>query len=364
MIVSEILYVFRRPVIEGLRDVRLNKSPADNYYGFTNIGKPFIPFTTDIVFKHRFILGLQYVLNKGILHFMDIGFSILPTFILLPFLKRTDIIFATADTYGLPIALFKRLRLINNPLVINTVGLYDGLIRKNSMIAKTITAWILKSANRIVSGGSKQECQKLAMYLSLPLSQFTFIPFGIDINFFHPSNIIEKNQILIIGADPSRDWSLHAKIARQLPQEDFIIVTYKGIIKELMPKNVKFIYNVSFTNLRQLIWESKYILLLTKLNHYVSGQSTAFRCMSSAKAVIFTANPGFNEYDFINYRDCIMVSRNSSEEVIKAISYLNNKKNRIKMGTNARKIIVQKYSLQTYSRRLTKVFKGVVPRYE
>ncbi len=352
-----ISYIFRRPVNNSLKDLKKNKVPRDIFYGLTEIRKSYTVKTTDQAFSSKLLLSLQVLLNLLVTQFVDIGFSLLPTLYILKSLEQSDILFATVDTYGLPLALLKYIGAVKKPLIFNTIGLYDGLIRKNSRLALKFYGKILPTVDLFVSGGSFVECQRLAKLLILPLSQFAFIPFGIDTKFFYPKKIQEKNEILIIGADPSRDWRLYQKLANLFPQEKFRIITYTSLIKVSMPQNVIFEYNLSYVALRQRIWEAKFLLILSKLNYHFAGQSTSMRAMSCGKAVIFTKSPGVEEYKFKNYLHCIMVSVNNLEEVQSAINYLNHvPQRRIQMGKKARQIIMQFYRIEIYAQKLKTLF--------
>ncbi len=358
-----ILYVFRRPVNKTLKNITDKTAPADVVYGFTEISKKIKSHTTDKVFNSRIILSLQYLFDQIVTKNINIGFSIFPSLMLLPELRRSDLIFATVDTYGLPIMFLKKLKLFKTPVVINTMGLYDGLIRKKNRLITIFFRKILMNTNHFISGGSFQECEKLANLLKIPVKKFTFIPFGIDTDFFTSKKIPEKNEILIIGADPYRDWLLYQKIALKLPSEKFRIITFKGLVKYKMPANVIFEYDLSYSALRDRIWQAKFILLLTKLNHYLSGQSTAFRCMSCGKSVIITNTPGFDEYLFKNNLHYKTVPIGDDKAVLSAINYLNNSETiRRKMGMNAQALIRKRYNLNLYSRKLYQIFLSVLDK--
>lgn len=357
MLGRNILYVFRRPVTEEIRRVNTGLTPRDIFYGLTEVRKFFNVTFSDRVFHSKLIKYSQYLLNLFVIRFVDIGFSFIPTLNLLEEIKRTDIIFATVDTYGLPIAFLKYLGLVNKLLVFNTIGLYDGLVRKKNPLALRFFQKILPVVDIFISGGSFQECKKLAKLLNLPISKFKFIPFGIDTKYFKPKRTLEKNEIIIIGADPSRDWKLYAKVAEEFPQETFRIITYPGIVKIKFPRNALFEHGLSYTELRRRIWEAKFLLILSINNFHFAGQSTAFRAMSCGKAVIFTNSPGVNEYRFKNFTHCLLVPPGDAQAVTSAIHYLNRSTpKRKQIGQSAHKIISEKYSIEKYSEVLLDVF--------
>jgi len=353
-------YVFRRPITKNLHLTKYNKNPHDLYYGLTKI-KKFNLIYTDEVFKHKFLLFFQYYLNLFVSLFYKSGFSIIPTLLLIPKLNIADCIFATVDTYGLPIALLKKLGFIKPKIILNTIGMYDGLIKSNNPISLFIIRNIINQIDHIVSGGSFSECKLLSKMLRIPINRFSFIPFGIDTQFFYKKSIKSTNEILTIGADIYRNWDLFFQVVKYFPNEKFRVITHKGLIKTTTLNNVIFEYNVNYETLRKRVWQSKFVLLLTKTNHYFSGQSTAFRCMSCEKPVIFTKTSGVGEYQFINYKHCVVIPPYDFNSAILAINKLNKSQSlREKIGRNARKIIKSKYNIKMYANKLEQVFKKII----
>lgn len=357
----KILYVFRKPVQKNLSQITLNTMPEDAFYGLTHTRKSFTILLSDNAHNSKIINGAQYVLNKIILQFVDtIGFSLIPTFFLLLKIRKADLIFTTADTYGLPIAFFKKLGVIKKPLVYNTIGLYDGLMRKKNTPFRYFYRYILSSVDHFLSSGSMQECEKLGKLLCIPHERFSFIPFGIDTFFFHPKNINESNEIVTIGVDPSRDWDLFFSVARNLPEQQFRLITNKDYFHDDIPHNVTIEYNLSFIELRRRIWMAKCIVLLTKTNHYFSGQSTMFRCMACSKSVIITDSPSIKEYDLKSGLNCVIVPEGNISAVINAINSLSSLKKREIIGKKARHFIVSNANINQYGQKLTSLFVKVL----
>lgn len=352
-----IFYVFRRPIKQKLQEAKKSLVPRDIFYGLTEIQRIYPIDTTDRVFWAKHILMGQQFVNLLVSKFMDIGFSLIPAFYLLKELKQSDLIFATVDTYGLPIALFKKMRLLRKPLIWNTIGLYDAYIQKKNPFTKYLFKTLMLESSMFVAGGSLYECKQLAQTFTIPLKKFTFIPFGIDTKYFTPSRKLPTNEILIIGADPSRDWKLYAQVINQFPRESFRIITQPHLIKVKMPENVIIEYNLPYSEIRKRIRAAKYLLILSRHNYHFAGQSTAMRAMSCGKPVIFTHTPGVEEYAFKNYFHCIMVKPNELKNIIKAMNWLNHSpKKRLVMGRHARNIIRKAYTIEQYAKQLRGVF--------
>lgn len=352
MLKPKILFVFRRPV-------QLSR-PYDYFYGYTVLKSFFTLLSNDVVYNHRFILVLQRLIDILISRLLPIGFSIIPSLFLIPTIRKVKLIFATTDSYGVPLALLKTVGLFSTPLVINTTGLYDGLARKKSQFTIRLCMWTLKSVDHFVCGQSFQECKKLSDLLSIPLVRFSFIPFGTDTVFFKPKQSDITGEILTIGADPYRDWPLFAQIAKMLPNERFRIVTFTNIVTISMPQNVHWEFNLSPIQLRERIWQAKAIFIPSTFNYHFAGQSTAMRSMSCAKPVIFTKTPGVDEYRFKHKKDCILVSPGNVSAVLEGLSYLNDSYKRKKLSESARQTIDRYYSMKNYSEGLKGIFYKVL----
>ena len=354
---KKVLYIFRRPIGDAIDLVKKGIHPDDFYYGYFHVSRRYPVFSSDVQ-PSSLAQKAQYLADIFLSRIMDIGFSFLPVLHLLSSARSSTILFSTADSYGLPLALYKKMGLFNVPFIYNTVGLYDGLIKKNNRFAKLLCQKALSSVDLITAGGSFYECTLLSKYLSIPIEKFTFIPFGIDTQFFKPEvSKKSKDFILTIGADKSRDWDLFFATASQFPKENFHIITTRNTFSSSIPSNVTIEYDLSPQQVRSRIHQSKFIVILSKLNFHFGGQSTIFRCMSCAKAMIFTETPGVEEYGFENNQHCIMVKINDKQSLYKAITRLNGSSTiRNTMGIKARQIIVKKYSIELYAQRIGEVF--------
>ena len=115
-------------------------------------------------------------------------------------LNEADILLVTTSSIGLTLGLLKKYRILKKPVLFFVMGL---LPYKNNNFRNIFYKFLLKDVHLIcISKGEK--------YLEKNLRQknLTYIPFGVDIEFWHPSqeNTHDKKYVLAIGNDYARDW--------------------------------------------------------------------------------------------------------------------------------------------------------------
>lgn len=360
-----VLYLFRRPVERELNKTVAGKYPHDFFYAFTKIDNSITVHVTDKVFKYKLLQLLDHLVIRLLYSKIKTGTAFFSVLFLIPQIRKADLVFCTVDSYALPYALLKLSKIITTPFIFNTIGLCDALNEAKSDLFKKIVVKILKSCDRIISGASYFECKKLASVTGLHISKFSFIPFGIDTVYFQPKKVSVKSEfILIVGADPKRDWILYLKIISHLPNIKFVIITNKKAF-ETIPQNVEIYYNLPIEEVRDWIWKSTLILILSKQNYHFAGQSTILRGMSCSKTVIFTASYGTKKYGFKNFKNSVLVPPGGYKEVINAINALyNNRQKLFSIGEQARKLVVKDYNVNSYSQKISATFKRVLEKYE
>lgn len=352
---NTIYYFFRRPILNEVRMAKKGKYPLDYFYGFTKTSKHQIA-VSDIGESNKIIKFIHVVSNSLIVGKLGLSVSFFPTMVQIPKFARSNILFATVDSYGVVLAGFKKLRLINNKkLVFNTIGLCDILV-ENQNIVKFYSK-LLSDVDMFLSGASYEECKKMSLLLNIPIQKFTFIPFGIDTNYFKPQKRKEENFVLIIGADNKRDWLLYRKLFSYFNKQKFVVITHHNLMNFKPPDNVLVLYNLPINEVRDHISKTNFLIILSKQNYHFAGQSTAFRAMSMGKPVIFTDSFGVREYNFRNGSECFLVKPGDWEVLKKQFqALLKSDKLRIIMGKNARKKIIRNLSIDNYGTKLNRLF--------
>lgn len=357
---KKIYYLFRRPVVSDIEKAYKGQYPEDFFYGFTRLNRYWKLRVSDRGESNKLIQIFHQVLNKTVFRYSKISISLASVLIQYFQIKKSDIIFATVDSYGLAVALLKSWGLFKKQkLIINTFILCDALVDyKNSYFFK-VCRYLSRFVDLFIAVGTFAECQKMSSLLSLPIKRFKFIPFGTDTQYFLPQYNLESDFVLIIGADRKRDWELYKKLFLNFPQHKFVIITHPNVIKLPVLKNVIVYFNLPIAQVKSYIAKAKFLVIISKQNYYFAGQSTAFRAMSMGKPVIITESYGTKEYNLKQGRECIMIKPGSYPELKKAYLQLQDIKVRRKIGINARRKIIRDLSFTRYTERLRAVFNNL-----
>lgn len=356
----KVVYIFRRPVANLLKDIKSGKQPSDTVYGLTKLPKRIEVVTHDsIYYSNKFLRALQIPITKLAVYFSGIGFSLIPVILELKQLRKARLIFSTVDTMGLPILFFKFLGLLKVPVIYNTIGLEENLQIKKNSVVRFFYSKLFNKADSIISVASSREVEKLASYLKIPKQRINFCPFGVDEKYFYKSRKHQEDYIISVGADPRRDWKLLLESSRgfDLPLK---IVCQKNALTGLnIPENVEIIQDIPIKNVRELMEKARLVVIILKKSSYFSGQTTLFRAMSMGKAVIFTKiDPLIFYTDLIDGINFIQVRPNDKNHIIKEVNDILRQRSKLRsIENNARKFILSGYTVDHYSKLLADLFK-------
>ena len=203
---------------------------------------------------------------------------------------------------------------------------------------------------------------KILIKIKIPLN---FFPFSVDINFWNKKELEERlnrKYILFVGNDSNRDFNLLIKLARVLPEQNFIFVSNMDSLQNLKLKNVK-IYkgnwneqSLSDIELRNLYYSSKLSLIPLKDTTQPSGQSVALQSMATNTPVLISKTEGFWDIDkFSDEKNIFIINSNNVTEwknLIERILDDNILLNSI--SENAKLIVKKEYNLSKFQNRLFK----------
>lgn len=278
-------------------------------------------------------------------------------------IKRSDVIFIWfADSHALITTLLARI--IKKPIII-VIGGYDVAAEKKInyglmqfSISRHMVKFILKRASRIlaVSECNKKECEK---YLGINTAEIVyncvdtnyFTPFGKKENFVITVGLVSKITIKRKGLD------IYVKVAEKLPNITFYLIGSweKGAIKYLKsiaPPNVVFTGFISEEELLRFYQRAKVYCQLSL--HEAFGVSVA-EAMSCECIPIISDRGALSE---VVGNTGFCVEYGEVDEIVKAIkkALVDNIN-----GANARKRVVEKFSLKTRREKIYKIIKEMIP---
>ena len=220
--------------------------------------------------------------------------------------NRADVIFATADTVGIPLILLKRGGLVRPPLVYTSIGLPERLVQLRNAPMRRLYAGALRRAAAIVVY-AQSEADWLRTWLARSAPDVVFVPFGVDVSAFAPHvNGAPDADVVSVGADPRRDFGLLTSIAARHPELRFGIVAASSQALGPLPPNVAVERDVTLERVRERLAGARVVALPVRRNSYSGATTVLLQAMALGKPVVVSATDaiveGYGLEDRINCR--------------------------------------------------------------
>ena len=196
--------------------------------------------------------------------------------------------------------------------------------------------------------------------------KFKFLPFCIDTEFWTNSSkkdITKNEDIIFVGNDGNRDFKLLLKLANELTEFNFIVVSSSEVFRKVNLPNVK-IYNgfwgnkeITDSDLRNLYLDAKLSIIPLKESFQPSGQSVALQSMSLGVPVMITKTSGFWEKEiFINNENIFFISDNNLDTWVDRIQKILSDTQLTNMvSLNGNKTAVENYDSEYFYNSLNKI---------
>jgi len=205
--------------------------------------------------------------------------------------NRSDVVFSTVDTVGIPLMLLKRAGRLRPPLVYAAIGLPERLAQLRSERMRRLYASALGSCAAVIAY-SEHEGDDLRSWLAArgQAPRIEFVPFGVDSESFEPIRDPPTIDVVSVGADPHRDFELLLKVAAQMPDASFRIVTSADHSRGLRtrPDNVELEVDVPFEEMRRRLAEARVVALPVRENSYSGATTVLLQALALAKPVVVT----------------------------------------------------------------------------
>ncbi|NQV89878.1 glycosyltransferase family 4 protein [Candidatus Uhrbacteria bacterium] len=272
---------------------------------------------------------------------------------------QADLIISTADRVGIPLVLLMAIGLVpKKPVLYISIGLPERWERLSKPMQHIYRRAFQKHVSSLVCFGYKEQKQ-LCKILAIDQTRIKFIPFGVNTEAIFPINIDSTKNILSIGADPSRDFDLLIQTAPSI-NANIVIITTKARAQELsrhwisFPSNVFIQTDVPFSELQSTIASSLFIVLPLHENSYSGATTTLLQCMAMGKAVIVSQTGAIiNGYKLVDGENVMLVPPGEKNDLLHAMATLiHNPDNASKIGTQARKTVVDSLSWNQFEEKL------------
>jgi glycosyltransferase involved in cell wall biosynthesis len=278
-------------------------------------------------------------------------------------IRRSGLVVSTVDSLGVPLLWLRRLGLFFTPIIYISVGFPERL-RKMSPLRQGVYIRLLRQASAVVAYGF-EEAEILRQHMGAARrDRVHFVPFGVDIRYFHPGLTTRKTgvDILSAGADPQRDFCLLIELARQHPEWSFAVIA-SGVNADLLkdsPPNMTLYRDLSLEDVRAHVISARLIVLPVKENTYSGATTTLLQCMAMGKAVavsrVGAIREGYGLHDGVNVR---WIEPGSLESMSTAVAGLMaDGELRRRLGTAARRHVVENLGWDRYVNKMENFLAG------
>jgi len=212
---------------------------------------------------------------------------------------------------------------------------------------------------------SKSELKQAQVSYKKFKHKFHFIPFCIDTEFWKidKDKNFDKNKIIFVGNDGRRDYDLVLKIAKELPEYEFLVITSNIDSSELLSQNVELVKGswnkriLSDDDLKRYYQKSLLSIIPINNTYQPSGQSVALQSMAMGVPVMITDTIGFWDREIFRDKDNIFFAAdnnlNTWVENIKNI--INNPQIKDLVSENGNKTVNQSYNSEFFYESLEKI---------
>jgi glycosyltransferase involved in cell wall biosynthesis len=279
--------------------------------------------------------------------------------------NAADVIVATVDNVGIPIAFMKLMGLIRPPVIYVSIGLPERIMRARSRFWTLLCKAALRRMAYVIAYGFEE-----ALWLRKCLNDtgtsvpVDFVPFGVNAEYFHPllENVSHQVDVLSIGA--WRDYALLFEYARQHPGIQVMIVTRKESVGTLepVPANVTVVYDIPFSEVRGLLAGASVVALPVQENTYSGATTTLLQAMAMAKPTVVSRVGAIREgYGLRDCENCLLVKPGDFAEFESAIDrLLSDRLLADKIGQGARTLAVSSLSWDKYVDAIIGVLEKVI----
>jgi glycosyltransferase involved in cell wall biosynthesis len=269
--------------------------------------------------------------------------------------NEADVVFATADTVGIPLLLLARAGLLRPPLVYASIGLPERLLRLRGRPARRLYASALRSAHTVVAY-SEAEAGALRAWVGPGRPTIVFVPFGVDVDAFRATEATSEVDVVSVGADPRRDFELLVGVAARRPELTFRIVSTPERVRALgpAPSNVVLESGLTLEEVRDRLAAARVVALPVRPNSYSGATTVLLQAMALAKPVVVSRTDAIGSgYDLVDGRNCRLVQPGDPEAFERAL--LETLADPGSLGERARATVERDFSWERYTAALWKI---------
>lgn len=195
--------------------------------------------------------------------------------------------------------------------------------------------------------------------LGIPRTHLEFVPFGVDISFFRPTDASREEELIVsVGRDAGRDYETLFKAAERTGHAFIVVAGRKNIPPDMpIPANVTVLYNRSLVEIRDLYARTRLVVVPSRDagvpgGSDCSGQTVVLDALAAGKAVIATRRPWMTDY-LVPGEDLVVIPPNDSHALARAIDSLwDDAGKRRRLAESGHRKVVERYTTQVFAQKL------------
>ena len=281
---------------------------------------------------------------------------------LLPELRRAEVVVATTTATAAALATWRRARRLRTPLV----GIVAGLLNRpwGGMRRRT-TLPLLGSMHAMLYGPG--EAPGLLALDPRLVGRVHVNPFGVDTAFWSPAGTAAGG-VLAIGNDGHRDWETLVRAAPAIDAEVRVLTRHPQPVS--LPENVRWepadwhSSVLSDADVRQAFRAAAVVVVPVKDVPQPSGQSVTLQASACGRPVVLTRTRGLWDPDGLRDREnVLLVPPGDADALAGAVrQVLDDGALGESIGRAARASVVATSSVEGYAERLLAVCRAAVER--
>lgn len=173
------------------------------------------------------------------------------------------------------------------------------------------------------------------------------IPYGVDVDFYSPSETEEEIDVLAVGQDSGRDYATLLEAMRGQAFSLTIVCKPGNLTGLQVPANVQLLAPVDHVTYRALMRRASVVVVPTHQLAYPTGQSVALEASACGRCVVVTGTTPMREY-FEDGVDCLLARPHDSEHLRSQLERaLGDARLRRELGQAARRRTVNRFNTRT-----------------
>ena len=355
----KIAFVFNKGRLHRLPFTRKGISPTEFFYGALELEKKGYEigyFEVDVDWAPGIVGGgINWLLDHGLMPEKMSGGVVVKVGGLIKQLRLFDCIVGTTSGIAFALALWKRLGLLQKPIVAIHCGLLNN---PYPWVRLKLTQLFLKSMYTILYGEGELR-PLLELYPDIE-DRLMVNQFGVDTKFWHPVDDKKGRYILSVGNDGRRDYETLIEAAQYIPLEIRIMTSHN--LPQPLPENTIFLKGgwhkeiVSDEELCSLYQNALCVVVPLKESFQPSGQSVVLQAMACGCPVILTRTAGlWSEEMMVDGYNVIFTNAGDSRNLVAKINEVcNNSELGEYLSRIGRDTVCREASIKDFAERMEK----------